>query len=72
MKIDFALREKHKLRVFWNRVLSRIFGPKRDEIIGDVRKLHTEELDNVYSSPNIIRMIKPRSIKCAGNVASTP
>jgi hypothetical protein len=47
-----------KLRVFMNRVLRRIFGPKRDEVTGDRRKLHNEELHNLYSSPNIIRMIK--------------
>jgi hypothetical protein len=46
--------------VFENRVLRRIFGPKRDEVKGDWRKLHNEELHNLYSSPNIIRMIKSR------------
>jgi hypothetical protein len=46
--------------VFENRVLRRIFGPKRDEVTGDWRKLHNEELHNLYFSPNIIRMIKPR------------
>jgi hypothetical protein len=48
----------NSLRVFENRVLRRIFGPKRDEVKGDWRKLHNEELHNLYSSPNIIRMIK--------------
>jgi hypothetical protein len=52
------LREEHRLRVFENRVLRRIFGPKRDEVTGGWRKLHNEELHNLYSSPNIIRMIK--------------
>jgi hypothetical protein len=55
--------------VFENRVLRRIFGPKRDEVTGDWRKLHYEELHNVHSSPNIIRMIKSRRIRWAGHVA---
>jgi hypothetical protein len=53
-----ALRDEHKLRMFENRVLRRIFGLRRDEVMGDWRKLHNEELHNFYSSPNIIRMIK--------------
>jgi hypothetical protein len=53
-----TLREEHRLRVFENRVLRRIFGPKGDEVMGDSRKLHSEELHNLYSSPNINRMIK--------------
>jgi hypothetical protein len=52
-----------------NRVLRRIFDPKRDEVTGDWRKLHNEELHNFYSSPNIIRMIKSRRMKWAGHVA---
>jgi hypothetical protein len=55
--------------VFENRVLRRIFGPKRDEVTGDWRKLHNEELNNFYSSPNIIRMIKSRRIIWEGHVA---
>jgi hypothetical protein len=55
--------------VFENRVLRRIFGPKRDEVMGDWRKLHNEELHNLYSSPNIIRMIKSRRMRWAGLVA---
>jgi hypothetical protein len=55
--------------VFENRVLRRIFGPKRDDVTGDWRKLHNDELHNLYSSPNIIRMIKSRRIKRAGHVA---
>jgi hypothetical protein len=54
------LREEHRLRVFEDRVLRRIFGPKRDEVTGDWRKLHNEELYNLYSSPGIIRMNKSR------------
>jgi hypothetical protein len=61
--------EEHRLRVFENRVLRRIFGPKRDEVTGDWRKLHNEELHNLYSSPNIIRMIKSRRMRRAGQVA---
>jgi hypothetical protein len=49
------LREEHRLRVFESRVLRRIFGPKRDEVTGEWRKLHNEELHNLYSSPDIIR-----------------
>jgi hypothetical protein len=52
--------KKHRLRVFENRVLRRIFGPKRDEVTGGWRKLHNEELHNLYSSANIIKMIKSR------------
>jgi hypothetical protein len=55
--------------VFENRVLRRIFGPKRDEVTGEWRKLHNEELRNFYSSPSIIRMIKSRRIRWAGHVA---
>jgi hypothetical protein len=51
-------REEHKLRVFENRVLRRIFGPKRDRVTGGWRKLHNKERHNLYSSPSIIRIIK--------------
>jgi hypothetical protein len=54
---------------FENRVLRRIFGPKRDEVTGDWRKLHNEELHRLYSSPSIIRMIKSRRMRWAGHVA---
>jgi hypothetical protein len=54
--------------VFENRVLRRIFGPKRDEVTGGCRKLHNEELHNLYSSPNIIRMIKSGRMRWAGHV----
>jgi hypothetical protein len=52
-----TLREDHRLRVFGNRVLKRIFGPTRDEVTGGLRKLHSEEFRDLYSSPSIIRMI---------------
>jgi hypothetical protein len=63
------LREERRLRVFENRVLRRIFGPKRDEVTGEWRKLHKEELNDLYSSLNIARMIKWRRMKWAGHVA---
>jgi hypothetical protein len=55
---SFTLREKHRLRVFENRVLRKILGSKRDEVKGEWRKLHNGELHNLYLSPNIIRHIK--------------
>jgi hypothetical protein len=55
---SLTLREKHRLWVFENRVPRRIFAPERNELTGDCRKLHNEELHNLYSSPSIIRMIK--------------
>jgi hypothetical protein len=66
---SLTLREDHRLRVFENRVLKRIFEPKRDEVTGEWRKLHNEELRILYSSPNIIRRIKSRRIRWAGHVA---
>jgi hypothetical protein len=63
------LREEHRLRVFENRVLRRIFGPKRDEVTGEWIKLHNEELHDLCSSPNIVRVIKSRRMRWAGNVA---
>jgi hypothetical protein len=57
------LREEHRLRVLENRVLRRIFGPKRDVVTGEWRKLHNEELHNLYSSPDIIRQIKSRRMR---------
>jgi hypothetical protein len=60
---SLILREEHGPRVFENRVLRRIFVPKRDEVTGGWRKLHNEELHNLYSSLNIIRMIKSRRMR---------
>jgi hypothetical protein len=57
---SLTLREEHRLRVFENRDLRRIFGPKRDEVTGEWRKVHNEELHNLYSSPDIIRQVKSR------------
>jgi hypothetical protein len=61
--LSLRLREGKKLRVFENRVLRRIFGPKRDEVTGEWRRLHNEELNALYSSPNIIRVIKLRGMR---------
>jgi hypothetical protein len=61
--------EEHRLRALENKVLRRIFGPKRDKIIGGWRKLHNEELHNLCSLPNIIRMIKSRRMRRAGHAA---
>jgi hypothetical protein len=64
-----TLREEHRLRVFENRVLRRIFGPKRVEVTGEWRKLYNEELRDLYSSPSIIRIIKSRRMRWADHVA---
>jgi hypothetical protein len=63
------LEEERRLRVFENCVLRRIFGPKRDEVTGEWRKLHNEELNGLYSIPNIVRVIKSRRMRWAGHVA---
>ena len=64
-----TLREEQRLRVFLNRVLRRIFGPRRDGVTEEWRKLHNEELNDLYSSHNIVRMIKSRRMRWAGHVA---
>jgi hypothetical protein len=63
VKLGLTLREEHRLRAFENRVLRRILGPKRDEVTGEWRKLHNEELHNLYSSPDIIRQVKSRGMR---------
>jgi len=63
-----TLKEEGRLRVFENRVLRRIFGPKRDEVTGRWRKLHKEELNDLHSSPNVFRVIKSRIIRWVGHV----
>jgi hypothetical protein len=66
---SLTVREEQKLWVFENRVLRRIFRPKRDRVMGGWRKLHNEELYNLYSLPSIIRIIKSRRMRWAGHVA---
>ena len=60
MYISYILREERRLRVFQNKVLRRIFGPRRDEVTWDWRRLHNEEINGLYSSPNVVRVIKSR------------
>jgi len=64
-----TLREERKLRVFENMALRRIFGPRSDEVTGEWRRLHNEELNDLYSSPNIVRVITSRRMKWTGHVA---
>ena len=66
---SLTLREERKLRVFENRVLRRVFEPKRDEVTGEWRKLHNEELNELYSLPNVVRVVKSRRMRWAGHVA---
>jgi len=66
---SLTLREERKLRVFENMVLRRIFGPRRDEVTGEWRILHNEELNDLYPLPNIVRVIKSRRMRWAGHVA---
>jgi hypothetical protein len=63
------LREEHRMMVFENRVLGRIFGPKRDKVTGEWRKLHNGEIHNLYSTPDIVRQVKSRRKRWAGHVA---
>jgi len=66
---SLTMREEHRLRVFENRVLRRVFGPKRNEVTGEWRKLHNEDLRDLYSLPNIVRVVKLRRMRWAGHVA---
>jgi hypothetical protein len=67
--LDAHIEEKRTLRVLKNRVLRRIFGSKRDAVTGEWRKLHNEELNDLYPSPNIVRVIKSIRMRLAGHVA---
>jgi len=66
---SLTLREERRLRVFEKRVLRRVFGPKRDGVTGEWKKVHNEELRDLYSLPNILRVVKSRRMRWAGHVA---
>ena len=66
---SLTLMQESKVRVFANRVLRRVFVPKRDEVTGEWRKQHIEELNDIYSLPNIVRVVKSRRLRWAGHVA---
>ena len=66
---SLTLREERKLRVFENMLLRRIFGPRREEVTGEWRRLHNEELNDLYCSPSIVRVMKLRRMRWAGHVA---
>ena len=67
---SLTLREERKLRVFENRVLRKIFGPRRDEVTGEWRRLHNKEVNDLFFSPNIVRVIKSRRMGWAGHVGT--
>ena len=69
LRSSLTLREERSLRVFENRVLRTVFGPKRDEVTGEWRKLHNEEHSDLYSLTNIVRVVKSRIMRWAGHVA---
>jgi hypothetical protein len=69
--VSLTLREEHKLSMSGNRMLRRIFGPKREEVAGGWRRLHKEELHNLYTSPNIIRVIESKGMRWVGHTACT-
>ena len=66
---SLTFREERRLKVFENRVLRRLFGPKRNEVTGEWRKLHNEELNDLYPLPNIVQVVKSRRLRWAGHVA---
>ena len=66
---SLTLREERTLRVFENRVLRRVLGPKRDEVTGEWRKVRNEELNDLYSLPNIVQVVKSRQMRWTGHVA---
>ena len=66
---SLTLREERRLRVFENRVLRRVFGPKKDEVTGEWRKLHNEELNDLYSLPSSVRVVKSKRMRWVGHVA---
>jgi hypothetical protein len=66
---SLTLREEQRLRVFESRVVRRIFGPKRDVVRGELRRLHNKELNDLYSSPTVVRVIKSRRMRWSGHVA---
>jgi hypothetical protein len=63
------LREERRLKVFENSVLRRVFGPKKDEVTGEWRNLHNEELNDLYSLPNVVPVVKSRKMRWSGHVA---